>query len=410
MTLTRPSTVPGAGPSVGPVVALSIAITVVCSFPLFLTGALAVQMRAELDFSVAGLGVATALYRGAGAASAVPFGRLADRLGPSWAMRIAALMSLVASLGIGLLATRFALLCGFLMLAGAANALGQTGANLSLSRAVRTGRQGIAFGFKQSALPMATLIAGVTVPAIALTVGWRWAFGLAAALAVTVAVLTPPSSDVRFTPPTDTQNRSRRRMPLVVLAVGLMFSMMAASTLSTFTVDAAVASGISAGVAGLVLTAGSATAVTVRLIAGALADRRGGGHLRVVAWLVGLGSFGYALMALQGPLALVLGVFIAFGLGWGFNGLFWFAVVRLNRATPGRATGFVMPGGMVGGVFGPILFGWIVELAGYQTAWMAASTWALVGCGVMILGRRLVAADVTPPTDVPVPQQEPRHA
>lgn len=382
------------GPKAGPVIALSLAITVVCSFPLFLTGALAVQMRAELGFSVAALGLATALYRGAGAICAVPFGRLADRVGPSLSMRIAAAMALTSSLGIAVLASRFWILCAFLMLSGSANALGQTGANLSLSRAVRTGRQGIAFALKQSALPMATLVAGVTVPVIALTIGWRWAFALSALLALTVGVLTPPTGDARFTSRSTMANRSQRRLPLVVLALGLLFSMMAASTLSTFTVDAAVTSGVQPGTAGLLLTAGSACAVVVRILAGVMADRRGGGHIRIVARLVALGSVGYVLMALTEPWALTLGVVVAFGLGWGFNGLFWLAIVRLNRATPGRATGFVMPGGMIGGVVGPLLFGWIVQVAGYPTAWVTAACWALVGAVVMVLGRRLVVADV----------------
>lgn len=396
---TREQTASDPPRSVKPVVALSVAITVVCSFPLFLTGALAVQIRAEMGFSIAALGITSALYRGTGALFAAPLGRLADRIGPSWAMRAAAGMSTVASLGIAMLAHRFIVLCGFLMIAGGANALGQTGANLSLSRAVRTGRQGIAFGLKQSALPIATLVAGVAVPTVALTIGWRWAFGFAAALAVVVGLLAPPRGDERFTSAVDIPNRSRRRRPLVVLALGLMLAMMAAASLSTFTVDAAVSSGVSAGAAGMVLTAGSACAILTRLLAGLLADRRDGGHLRAVVVMVALGSVGYLLMAVGGPWAMGAGVALAFGLGWGFNGVFWFAVVRLNRATPGRATGFVMPGGMAGGVFGPILFGWIVEVAGYPTAWMAAASWALAGAGVLLVGRRLVVADVAATRD-----------
>jgi MFS family permease len=170
--------------------------------------------------------------------------------------------------------------------------------------------------------------------------------------------------------------------------------MMAATTLSTFTVDAAVAGGMRPGAAGLLLTAGSACAVIVRLVAGVLADRRGAGHLRVVAGLVAAGSTGFLLMAVQQTWALSVGVVLAFGLGWGFNGLFWLAIVRLNRATPGAATGFVMPGGMLGGVLGPILFGVIVERSGYPAAWMGAAAWGLLGSGVMLLGRRLVIADV----------------
>jgi MFS family permease len=395
-----------ASSSSGPVVAISVAITVTGAFPLFLTGALAVQMRADLGFSVAGLGIAAALYRASGAVLAVPLGRLADRVGPSWAMRLAAGLSLSSSLGIALVVRDLVTLCAFLMLGGASNALGQSGANLSLARAVRFARQGIAFGLKQSALPIATLLAGITVPVLALTVGWRWAFGLAALLSLCMGLLVPSSQDGRLRPTAGATNRSTRRGPLLVLALALMLSMMAGSTLSTFTVDAAVTWGISPGAAGMLLTFGALTSVTVRLVAGAMADRRHGGHFRIVAGMVGLGSIGYVLMALGRPWVASIGVIIAFGLGWGFNGLFWYAIVRLNQKTPGRVTGMVMPGGFVGGFIGPILFGYIVEIADYRTAWLVAASWALLGFLVMLLGRRLVSADVagsaSPPT-APVP-------
>lgn len=42
---------------------------------------------------------------------------------------------------------------------------------------------------------------------------------------------------------------------------------------------------------------------------------------------------GYLLLAVPHPLFLVIGAVVAFGLGWGLNGLFWFAVVRLNEAS-----------------------------------------------------------------------------
>jgi MFS family permease len=402
-------------------VAISVAVTVTGAFPLFLTGALAVQMRADLGFSVAGLGIAAALYRASGAASAVPLGRLTDRIGPSWAMRLAAVLSFTSALGIALFARDLLTLCGFLLLGGASNALGQSGANLSLTRAVRLARQGIAFGLKQSALPIATLLAGVTVPVIALTIGWRWAFALAALLSLGIGLSVPSSNDVRLRARTDLRNRATRRAPLFVLTLALMLSMMAGSTLSTFTVDAAVTWGVAPGPAGLLLTFGALTSVLVRLVAGARADRRQGGHFKVVAAMIGLGSVGYLLMAVGRPGISTIGVVIAFGLGWGFNGLFWYAVVRLNQETPGRVTGFVQPGGFLGGFLGPILFGWIVDVAGYPTAWVVASGWALLGFVAMLIGRRMIVADVAatrssraaetpatpaPPTDEPATFQE----
>lgn len=378
------------------VVIIGVATTVICTFPLFLTGALAVQMRADLGFSVTQLGIAAALFRASGAVFAMPFGALADRIGPSRAMRLATGLAVATLLGIGLLAQDVTGLYTLLLIGGLANPLGQSAANLSLSRSVQASRQGLAFGLKQSALPLGSLVAGVTVPLIAITLGWRYAFVAAAGLGMWL-LLTIPSGEanafrVRAKPETTS---GTRRLPLFLLAAGLMVSMMAGSTLTTFTVDSAVASGVNPSSAGLLLTIGSLAAIVVRLIVGSRADRRERGHFRTVARLIGLGAVGYFLLAVGGPTATFIGVLVAFGLGWGFNGLFWYALLRLNRQAPGRITGLVMPGGMLGGFLGPLSFGWIVDSYGYDVAWSIAGLWGLCGALIILLGRRLVIAGLT---------------
>jgi MFS family permease len=72
---------------------------------------------------------------------------------------------------------------GLLGLSAAANALGQLSSNSALARHVPAHRQGLSFGVKQAAIPVSTLLAGAAVPTIALTAGWRWAFGAAAGAA-----------------------------------------------------------------------------------------------------------------------------------------------------------------------------------------------------------------------------------
>lgn len=375
------------------VVVVGVATTVICTFPLFLTGALAVQMRADLGFSVTQLGIAAALFRASGAVFALPFGALADRIGPSRAMRLAAGVSVATLLGIGLLVRDVAGLYAVLLLGGLANPLGQSAANLSLSRSVQANRQGIAFGLKQSALPLGSLIAGVTVPLIAISFGWRYAFLAAAGLGTWLLLTIPSSAAIAFRVRAKPETTSgTRRLPLFLLAAGLMVSMMAGSTLTTFTVDSAVASGVTPSSAGLLLTIGSLAAIVVRLFVGSRADRRERGHFRTVAGLIGLGATGYFLLAFGGPTATFVGVLVAFGLGWGFNGLFWYALLRLNRQAPGRITGLVMPGGMLGGFLGPLSFGWIVDSYGYDVAWSIAGLWGLCGALIILLGRRLVIA------------------
>lgn len=371
-------------------VTLSMTLTVVCTMPLMLVGALSVQMRAELGYSIVALGGGVAVHRIGGAVVSIPLGRLSDRLGPATAMRLAALLAALSALGVAVIARDFSTLAIFLALSGASNALGQTAANLALARAVPLNRQGLAFGVKQAALPVGSLLAGLTVPVLALTVGWRWGYVLVAVIALGVLVAVPRGKSASYRVPAGTVNRPSGRRPLIVMAVALFFGMAAASSLTTFIVEASTSAGVSPANAGLLLTFGSFLSIVVRLTAGQLADRRQGGHILGVARMQLAGMAGFLLIATGRPWALVLGSAIAFAFGWGFNGLFWFAIVRLNPATPAKATGMIMPGGMLGGVAGPLVFGLVAEAAGYTNAWLTAATWSLLAGGLMLVGRRLL--------------------
>lgn len=68
---------------------------------------------------------------------------------------------------------------------------GQLASNLTLSRYVPAHRLGLSFGIKQAAIPLATLLAGAAVPAVALTLGWRWAYGIGAVLALAALLISP---------------------------------------------------------------------------------------------------------------------------------------------------------------------------------------------------------------------------
>ena len=68
----------------GPVANALLAALVVAggSLPVYLTGALFVQLSVDLAFGTVGLGAVVGAYRGATAVAAVPRGRLADRVRP----------------------------------------------------------------------------------------------------------------------------------------------------------------------------------------------------------------------------------------------------------------------------------------------------------------------------------------
>ncbi|WP_309246228.1 MFS transporter [Verrucosispora sioxanthis] len=152
--------------------------------PVFLVGGLAVQMREELGFSPAGLGLVVAVYFGVGALASVPSGALVERWGAAVVARAGIGVSAGALLAVAVVARSYPVLVGLLAVAGTANALGQLSSNALLARHVPPRRQGLSFGVKQAAIPVSTLLAGVAVPTLALTVGWRWAFVAAAGAAL----------------------------------------------------------------------------------------------------------------------------------------------------------------------------------------------------------------------------------
>jgi MFS family permease len=360
--------------------------------PGFLTGALAVQVRASLDFGIGALGLAVALFFTASALSSITLGRVVERIGSRSAMRLAALVGAVALAGIGLLAHSWLALVGLLILGGIGNATAAPAANLLVAAAIPAGRQGLAFGVKQAAIPTATLLSGLAVPFASLAVGWRATYVGVGLMALAVALVAPQEarSSAREE---DARPGSARASTgvLVAFALGLGLGSAAAVPLGSFLVESAVVVGIEEGVAGLLLAAGSATSIAVRLVAGHRADLRVGGHLRVVALLLGSGTLGFALLAWAGsPLAFAFGTILAFGAGWGWTGLFHLAVVIENREAPATATGFTQTGAYLGSALSPLAFGLVVERASYTVAWGCSALLAMVAAAVMLTTRGLV--------------------
>src|SRR5687767_8131172 len=162
----------------------AITVTTASVLPVFLTGALAVQISAELGFDPAGLGLVVALYFGVSALCSLPVGRLVERWGGAATSRIAVLGVAVVMLVLAWFANSYVSLLVILICGAWCNVMGQLASNLTLARSVPAHRLGLSFGVKQAAIPMATLLAGAAVPAVALTIGWRWAYVIAAGLAL----------------------------------------------------------------------------------------------------------------------------------------------------------------------------------------------------------------------------------
>jgi len=374
-----------------------VASTVVTAgvLPAFLTGAVAVEMGGELGLTLSSLGALVGVHFGAAALTVALAGHMVEHLGAKRGIRLGAALALLSAAGIALVAGSDLSVGLFLALGGVANGIAQTSANLYLVRSIPSRWQGLAFGIKQSAIPLATSLAGLSVPLLALTFGWRYAFGMAALLAATVMVIRVDTSPVAEPGRPGDRDGDSSTMPagtatLALLGVVAFLGVWGGQAMGAFLVSSTVAGGISQGVAGVLLTVGSFSAVVVRVVVGWHVDRSRLPGLRLIGWMLLVGAAGLAAIAGQAPILLWVGPLLAFAGGWGWPGLFVHAVVRMRPADPARATGITQTGVFAGATLGPPAFGALVEATSYPVGWIAtAVAAALAGGMVLAMDRRI---------------------
>jgi MFS family permease len=360
--------------------------------PVFLTGALAVQLRDDIGLSIDSLGLVYASYFAAAALLSAPLSRLSERAGPEWSLRIGTGVYTVAFLGIAALATSPIVLSGFIALAGAATALTRAATSVLIARNVEPGRQGLAFGFKHSSIPIASLLAGLSVPAFGLTVGWHWAYVAAAILSVAVVVSIPrPSGPATPRPPADRADMSLRLLLLAAVAFG--FGSSAAASLGAYTVSTGVAAGMSEGAAGVLVAFGSVVGLVSRLVMGHWSDHRRGSQLDLVSWMLALGGVGYLMLGFVDERVMLLAVPVAFATGWAWLGSYNLAMVRLNPIAPGAAVGITQTGAFIGAIAGPIGLGFLAQEFSFTASWIAAAIASFLSASMIFIMRRFILGE-----------------
>jgi MFS family permease len=392
----REPAAPSATPSGPRIYALALLIPSAGTLPVFLTGGLAVQLQADLGFGASQLGIAVAVFFTASALGSTPAGRLAHRIGPARSMLLGGAIAIVALLGVALFARSLLLLTVCLAVGGLANSICQPGVNDLLARGIAVGRQGLAFAVKQSAIPLSTLLGGLAVPLVALTVGWRWAFAAGAVLAVVAVALVPRGSATSAAADERPAGGRLAVRPLVLLAIAGGFGSGAGGAVGSFLVASAVDVGIAERTAGFLLAGTSVFIIATRLLVGHLADRRGGGFFGMVAIMLASGATGFALLAAGEVPVFIAGALIASVAGWGWPGLFQFAIVDHDRSIAALATGITQTGVYTGGVAGPLVFGALAEHLSYSAAWLAAATSALTAATMVVVGSRSLRRSAGP--------------
>jgi cyanate permease len=362
--------------------------------PGFLLAASAVQIRSDVGLSLTGLGLLIGVFFGTAALVSPTAGQLAERVGWAASLRLAGALAAIGLGGMGLLGNSLLTFAAFLVFGGLASALSQIASNLAVARCVRPERQGFVFGLRHASVPASALLAGLAIPSIALTAGWRWSF-FAGVLLSLVAIAAVPHSEQPYTlnPPLPTGPSEEKPRPATPLALLILLSIAVGlgtgggDTLGGFIVSYSVEAGLTESAAGLMLSLGSLAGLVARVVAGLLIDKRHTADLTSVAGMITTGAVGIMLLNLGGEAGLYGGAMLAFTAAWGWAGLFTFAIVKDNPEAPAAASGITQTGKYIGAAAGPPIFGFIADRVSFTAAWWFSTVVLLMAASLILYVR-----------------------
>lgn len=370
-------------------VLLAVGTTVAGGMPVFLVGALFALMQDDLDAPSWVLGVVVASYWVVAAAVSSVTGAIIAAWGSSITTIVSISGAVVSLFGTAVLTPTWPALVAWACLGGAANALGHPASNHLMSQRVAGSRLATAFGVKQSAVPFAAFLAGLTVPIVAVAASWKWGFGAAAVFGlvllcvfVLVARRRPEGRGRSKSNPSVKLSGQLRRY-LLMLSVATTLGAAAASAVSAYAVTAGIQRGMPDALAGIVLSAGSLLGAVLRILSGRIADRtQGRVAISLTAALLLTGAIGSAIMAVDATWALAVGIVLVLGPGWGWTGLTHYVVTRVSGPAGPTATGLVQTGSYLGSGGGPLLFGIAFTLLapgpGHSLVWLVLCVAQLV--------------------------------
>jgi MFS family permease len=383
--------------------AATMAIQIYTSVAATAPAVLAPVLAPDLGIEPTWIGVFTGLLYAGAMLGSLTGGEFVARYG---AIRVSQVAVLICAAGIGWMAVVPA--SAALMLVASAVVMGvgygpiTAASSELLARTTPPDRMALTFSIKQTGVPAGAAIAGALMPAAALALGWRAAFGAVAAAAIVVVVAAQPTRNALDLRNPDRKPFSLRaivsplrlitRTPqLLELSLsGFAFSAVQVSYMS-FVVVYLTALGWSLVAAGLALTCATVAAVPGRMIWGALADRTRSAT-RVLAAIAALACLCGAAMAAAGPAWPVPAV-LALAALYGFTAIGWNGVQLselARRAPPGLAASVTGASGFIsfGGVMvGPIVFAALgAATGGYRTGFAVCA--AVSAATAAVLARR----------------------
>jgi len=343
-------------------------------------GAIFVLMGPDLGAGVSGLGSVTSLfYVGLGLAQ-VPGGLLAARWGPRKVVVVGVFVSSFAVLGTSL-SSSVPEIAALRFVVGAGMALVFAPSVVLVARLLKGGRSGLGVGVYNSAYDAGGLVGLFGWIVIATATGWRPSLAISGGLGVLTGILVlicVPKDKARaeFVVKTKALTTIIGDRQLIFLGLGTLGLGIGNLVIATFMGYYLVNEyGMSPSTAEAIASMVVVLPIFTALIAGRHYDRTTKPKLMMVASLV-VSCGALAVGALQSPLA-ALACAVAGGVAAGFGYTAAFAGAKdLNkgeREYDGLAVAWVNCIQLLGSFWPPLLYSYLVEVAGYSSAWLGSA-------------------------------------
>ena len=385
------------------VILIALVGTALGGMPMWLMSAYSPQIVQTLSLPTTTYGALLGAFFGFSALTATTVGRYVNGINWLAGVSLTAMFSVIGLTFLAFFANSIPLIILGLFIAAWGNSFSQTSANKGLAEHVPVGLQGRAFGFKQAALPLSTFVVGLSVPLFSTEDNWRFAFVTISIISATVGILA--ISQIRektavfkivFARILDSgrsfktaRAKKKQRAPrhLILLATGSGLATGATMSFAGFLVLFSVGIGFSLELAALVMALGSFAGVAARVSFGFWADKTQGGHLLLVQLLMLGGAAGLVVLALTDNIALlVIGTLLVFAMGWSWNGVFQYAIIRSDPSSSAFFTGVVQAAMMAGATIGPPLFALVSQLS-YSVAWIFLAITMVIAAGLVRWGK-----------------------
>ncbi len=345
--------------------------------------------QAAYHLSQASAALPVSVMNGGQILSMLLLGRAIDRYGERGVVGSTVVVMGLAAFGAATLASNYLLLLLFLTLLGACYASVQPGGTRAIIRWFPSHQRGMAIGIRQAALPLGTGLAAATLPILAHNYGWSTAVCAAGTFGIIGGALFGAfhRDHARRSTGGDTNLPSSVAEGIKVLAKDsalrpvLIAGIASAAFQFTFSthVIAFLSSRLKVEIVAAAFSFAVAQGVGIvgRISLPWVSDHFWPGkRLRSLSWTMCFGAIaGLALMALpaQSPSWLILTIFIALGLfGIGWYPLWLVEVAEMApRNALGSTISFAMTLNLIAMSVMPPIFGLIVDLSGYSSAWMS---------------------------------------